>query len=313
MNKSLDIRMFVAAATIALLTASCAQEQSGGDVRAAIEAGAAKWQESFNAGDGAGIAALYTDDAQIMPPGAAAVSGRDNIAAFWQEALSAGGVSVTLEVVEVVAQGNHATEVGRFSMTDADGNAVDQGKYLVLWRKEQGQWHLARDIWNSDGAPAAEAAVSSGNPVIDEALLAAPASIAATASVVDWEGNVLRKGSGDFTCLPTAPEMPGTAPMCMDQPWVDWGEAWQNRTEVSIDRVGISYMLAGDDGGSNIDPYAEGPTEDNEWIVSGPHLMVIAPDVALLEGIPTDPETGGPFIMWKGTPYAHVMVPVGGR
>jgi hypothetical protein len=90
-----------------------------------------------------------------------------------------------------------------------------------------------------------------------------------------------------------------------------WGEAWQNRSEVSIDRVGISYMLAGDDGGSNTDPYAEGPTDDNEWIVSGPHLMVIVPDLALLEGIPTDPKTGGPFIMWKGTPYAHIMVPVG--
>jgi hypothetical protein len=39
--------------------------------------------------------------------------------------------------------------------------------------------------------------------------------------------------------------------------------------------------------------------------------MVIVPDLALLEGIPTDPKTGGPFIMWKGTPYAHIMVPVG--
>jgi uncharacterized protein (TIGR02246 family) len=311
MNKSPDIRIFVLAATIALLTAGCAPAPSGGDARAAIEAQSAKWQESFNAGDGAGIAALYTDDGQILPPGAATVSGRENIAAFWQEALSAGGISATLETVEVVTQGNHATEVGRFSMTDADGNTVEQGKYLILWRQEQGEWRLARDIWNSDGAPAAEAAASSGNPLIDEALSAAPPSIAATATVVDWEGNVLREGSGGYTCLPTAPEMPGTAPMCMDQPWMAWGEAWQNRSEVSIDRVGISYMLAGDDGGSNTDPYAEGPTDDNEWVVSGPHLMVIVPDLALLEGIPTDPKTGGPFIMWKGTPYAHIMVPVG--
>jgi hypothetical protein len=34
------------------------------------------------------------------------------------------------------------------------------------------------------------------------------------------------------------------------------------------------------------------------------------PDPALLEGIPTDPATGGPYVMWKGTPYQHVMVPV---
>lgn len=311
MNKIPKIWAVILTSVIALLTASCAQEPSGGDLRAAIEAQAAKWQESFNAGDGAGIAALYTTDGQIMPPGTAMVSGRDNIAAFWQEALSAGGISVKLEVVELVAQGKHATEVGRFTMADADGNTVDQGKYLVLWRQEQGEWRLSRDIWNSDNAPAAEAVASSGNPVIDEALSAAPPSVAATATVVDWDGNVLRKGSGDFTCLPTAPGMPGTAPMCMDQPWMAWAKAWNDHSEVSIDRVGISYMLAGDDGGSNIDPYAEGPTDDNEWVVSGPHMMVIVPDLAVLEGIPTDPENGGPFIMWKGTPYAHVMVPLG--
>ena len=317
MNKQIanriNVRLIVLAA-MAMVTASCAQQQSGDDLRAAIEAQAAKWQASFNSGDGAGIAALYTDDGQIMPPGAATVSGRENIAAYWQDALSAGGVGVTLEVVELVAQGMHATEVGHFSMTDADGNRVDQGKYLVLWRQEQGEWRLSRDIWNSDGAPAAEAAEAAesvGKTVIGEALSAAPPSIAATATVVDWEGNVLREGSGEFTCLPTAPDMQGTAPMCMDQPWMAWGEAWQNRTEVAIDRVGISYMLAGDDGGSNIDPYAEGPTEDNEWVVSGPHLMVIVPDIALLEGIPTDPDNGGPFVMWKGTPYAHIMVPLG--
>jgi hypothetical protein len=45
-------------------------------------------------------------------------------------------------------------------------------------------------------------------------------------------------------------------------------------------------------------------------VVEGPHLMLIVPDPALLEGIPTDFNSGGPYVMWKGTPYAHVMVPV---
>jgi hypothetical protein len=69
-------------------------------------------------------------------------------------------------------------------------------------------------------------------------------------------------------------------------------------------------MLAGDEGASNIDPFAEGPTDDNQWIKEGPHLMLIVPDAAALETIPTDPKVGGPYVMWKGTPYAHVMVPV---
>ena len=72
-------------------------------------------------------------------------------------------------------------------------------------------------------------------------------------------------------------------------------------------------MLAGDGGASNTDTYAEGETKDNQWIVEGPHLMIIMPDNALLDSLPTDPYAGGPYVMWKGTPYAHIMVPVGPR
>jgi hypothetical protein len=64
-------------------------------------------------------------------------------------------------------------------------------------------------------------------------------------------------------------------------------------------------------GRSNTDPYATGKTADNEWVVSGPHLMVIVPDSDDLDKVPTDPENGGPWVMWKGTPYAHIMIPIG--
>ena len=313
MNKRLRIYMVAAAVPIALIVAGCAPEQgaNSADARVAIEAKLVQWQDAFNAGDGAAIAANYAADGQLLPPGGETISGVDNIAAFWQAALdSADGMGVELEVVEVVAHGDHANEVGHFTMADVDGNILDQGKYMVLWRQEQGDWKMVRDIWNSNGAQAAEAAASSGNPLIDEALSAVPPAIASTATVVDWEGKVLREGSGAFTCLPTPADLSGRAPMCMDEPWMAWADGWANRTEVSIDRVGISYMLAGDDGASNIDPYAEGPTDANQWTVGGPHLMVIVPDATTLEGISTDPDNGGPFIMWKGTPYAHIMVPV---
>jgi hypothetical protein len=136
--------------------------------------------------------------------------------------------------------------------------------------------------------------------------------MARNATIVDWEGNVLREGSNGYTCLPTPPMLQGTAPMCMDSEWMEWADAWQNKKDYSADRLGFSYMLAGDEGASNIDPYAEGPTADNEWIVEGPHLMILAP-AEFLERFPTDPDNGGPYVMWKGTPYAHLMVPVGAR
>jgi hypothetical protein len=102
--------------------------------------------------------------------------------------------------------------------------------------------------------------------------------------------------------------------MCVDRQWMTWLDAYVNaRDEVEITAVGIAYMLRGDNGASNIDPYAEGPTPDNEWVVTGPHLMLIAPDPALLSGIPSDPASGGPYVMWRGTPLVHVMIPIEGN
>ena len=90
-------------------------------------------------------------------------------------------------------------------------------------------------------------------------------------------------------------------------------DAWQNKKPFKANEVGIAYMLAGDVGSSNTDPYADAPTSNNQWVEPGPHLMVVVPNPAALEGISTDPYSGGPFVMWKGTPYVHIMVPVGKR
>ena len=73
---------------------------------------------------------------------------------------------------------------------------------------------------------------------------------------------------------------------------------------------GIGYMLKGDKGVSNTDPFATAPTATNQWIVAPPHIMVLLPDPAQLDAFPTDPHTGGPWVMWKGSKYAHLMVPV---
>jgi len=159
-------------------------------------------------------------------------------------------------------------------------------------------------------AAIAPAAAQDTDAMIADALSAAPASLRDSVTVKDWDGNVLRAGSGPYTCYPTPAALDGVAPMCLDEAWGTWAQGWMSKGDVAIDRVGVSYMLAGDGGASNIDPYAEGPTDDNDWIVEGPHLMIIVPDPAMLEGISTDPHNGGPYVMWQGTPYAHLMVPV---
>lgn len=149
--------------------------------------------------------------------------------------------------------------------------------------------------------------------VIADALKAGPPFITEHAAVKDLEGNTLREGTNDWTCYPGPKLQDGKDAMCHDAVWDKWMKAWKTKADFRADRLGFSYMLAGDTGASNIDPYASGPTPDNDWIVEGPHLMIIVPDPALLEGISTDPRSQGPYVMWKGTPYVHIMWPLGPR
>jgi hypothetical protein len=143
--------------------------------------------------------------------------------------------------------------------------------------------------------------------IIQVALSAAPADVASGAAVVepnaDGTMRQIRAGTNEFACM-AHPEV-----MCVDKQWQGWANAWMNKQPPKIAAVGVAYMLQGDTGASNIDPFATEQTPDNQWVVTPAHIMVLTPDTAQLDALPTDPYNGGPWVMWKGTPYAHIMVP----
>ena len=155
---------------------------------------------------------------------------------------------------------------------------------------------------------------------IADAMRAAPAGIAKGATIMDWpesptgQPRQLRAGTNGWICYPSSPEEFGAAsvddPMCMDKTWQSWAQAWQAKKDPTITGTGIAYMLMGDKGGSNTDPFATGPTATNSWVTSPAHIMVLYADLKMLDAFPTDPKNGGPWVMWKGTKYAHLMVPV---
>ena len=149
-----------------------------------------------------------------------------------------------------------------------------------------------------------------GQEQVEEVVAAAESAgipeIADEATILDQEGNVVREGTNEWTCM----AHPG-GPMCLDEEWRSWLDAYVNQEDdVEVNALGIAYMLRGDHGVSNVDPFAQEPTADNEWVTTGPHLMLVVPDPALLEGLPTDPWQGGPYVMWADTPFVHVMVPL---
>jgi ketosteroid isomerase-like protein len=104
---------------------------------------------SYNAGNGAGIAAQYTADAQLLPPGSEIVTGREAIAEFWTSLMRTGAVTVALETSELQVEGTLAVTAGRYVLSDRDGRDVETGKFIVVWREQAGAWWAHRDIWNT--------------------------------------------------------------------------------------------------------------------------------------------------------------------
>lgn len=120
-------------------------------VKAEIDAANQQWVAAFNKGDTAAVAAFYTDQATVLPPGADMAKGRDAIQKVWADAIQGGLKSITLQAVAVDQFGNAAREIGRFSADvtiPQKPPAHIDGKYVVLWRRVHGAWKLDTDIWN---------------------------------------------------------------------------------------------------------------------------------------------------------------------
>jgi uncharacterized protein (TIGR02246 family) len=121
-------------------------------VREIIETNNRKFAQAFHWGDAAGIAALYSENASILPLGSEMTQGRANIQSFWQAVMDSGVKEAELETLDVEAGGDSlAREIGKYVLTiQQNGETVKSpGKYVVIWKREGDDWKLDVDIWNS--------------------------------------------------------------------------------------------------------------------------------------------------------------------
>jgi len=108
------------------------------------------FEEAVASGNMSALDAVYTADARILPPGAAMVSGRENIKQFWQAAIAGLNVgSIQLETVDFTLSGDTGYEIGRATLNFAtDGVPPMIAKYVVIWKQADGAWKWHVDIWN---------------------------------------------------------------------------------------------------------------------------------------------------------------------
>jgi ketosteroid isomerase-like protein len=137
------------AAGLALLAlGGCAKEDPVPE--AFPQAAADTWLERYRANDAAGVAVLYSEDAQLLPPDAEVVAGRAAIQEFIGRTYQPGGEPLEIATVETLMFGDYAWRQGSYRLGGEDGGPPATGKFIELWKKVGGQWQLHREIWNAD-------------------------------------------------------------------------------------------------------------------------------------------------------------------
>jgi len=204
----------------------------------------------------------------------------------------------------------------------------DNDRYLVMnttkeslekapgytFDKEKGVWIAA------PGAKPEQAKPDQAKPdhkamVSDEQLMenlkgSAPAAILENATILnmgaDGKMKPIKEGTNGWTCLD-----PGGEPMCADGAAMKWMGAYMEK-KTPPKELGFVYMLKGDPGVSNTDPYAKEKTADNNWVQTGPHVMILGDIGGMAKAYPRDAKADPtkPYVMWPGTPYEHLMLPI---
>jgi hypothetical protein len=156
------------------------------------------------------------------------------------------------------------------------------------------------------------AAAASDEELIKNAISAAPEAVGKNAAVMNWDMKILREGTNGFTCMPDDTNTTTiNDPMCVDKNGLAFIMAIMEKKEPPPG-VGFGYMLQGGGSASNADPYAPAPA-DGKWEPDDPPHVMIFGAKETLDAYPqpkSNPDVTQPYVMYPGTPYAHLMMPV---
>ncbi len=98
--------------------------------------------------------------------------------------------------------------------------------------------------------------------------------------------------------------------MCLDRNAMLWLQAWTEHQDAPKGKMGLVYMLQGGSDASNDDPFATSSPAGKKWVTTGPHVMVVGM-AGMLDDVPRSPDDPKkPYIMWGGSSYEHIMMPV---
>jgi ketosteroid isomerase-like protein len=107
-----------------------------------------KYADAMLKGDSAAVVAMFTSDGKVLPPNEAE-AGAAAMGTMIKGLPQSGITKIIFKTDDLFGSGEYVTEAGHYEMGDST-RTFEKGKYLVVWKKQNGQWKLHRDIWNSN-------------------------------------------------------------------------------------------------------------------------------------------------------------------
>ena len=115
-----------------------------------IDAANLEFVKLFNTSDSVGLANMFTIDGKSMEPNEPSFNGRREIQRHYAIVMKAGNNKLGLVTTGLWGDEQMLAEEGIYTFMDKTEKVLDKGKYIVLWKKEEGNWKLFRDCYNSD-------------------------------------------------------------------------------------------------------------------------------------------------------------------
>jgi ketosteroid isomerase-like protein len=144
-----------------LALAACQPKADTTADKAAIQAASESWLTAYNAKNAEAVAALYSDDAQVFPPGSPAIGGKAAILDFFTKDIAAQWAKISTASDASDVAGDWGWRSGAWSI---EGPPAMSGKYIEVWHRTPAGWKLHRDIWNMDAMPPPAAAEAAAAP-----------------------------------------------------------------------------------------------------------------------------------------------------
>jgi uncharacterized protein (TIGR02246 family) len=119
------------------------------DIRSVVRRVQDSWNAAFNQGDAAAVAALYTDDAIVLPPSHVIIKGAAAIRDFWQGLVAVGVKGHGMEMVDAEADGGLAFTTGWWwAAGPGEGERLGGTVVTVMRRQVDGSWKVCVHSWN---------------------------------------------------------------------------------------------------------------------------------------------------------------------